>query len=80
MDIHRKSIASRSFADILNFSCCVIIELFNLKEDPMRLIKKTYLFPVQIGMLLANASKICRIYGNTYTTLFFPTIGIAVNV
>jgi hypothetical protein len=45
---------------------CVVIELINLK-DPMRLIQKTYLFTVQIGMPLANASKICRIYG--YSTL-----------
>jgi hypothetical protein len=42
--------------------CCVVIELFNIK-DPIRLMQKTYLIPVQIGMLLANASKICRIYG-----------------
>jgi hypothetical protein len=33
----------------------------------MRLMQKMYLFLVQIGMLLANASKICRIYG--YSTL-----------
>jgi hypothetical protein len=46
--------------------CCVVIELFHLK-DPMRLMRKTDLFPVQIGMPLANASKICRIYG--YSTL-----------
>ncbi len=38
--------------------------------------QKTYLFPVQIGIPLANASKICRIYG--YSTL--PTIGNALNV
>jgi hypothetical protein len=37
--------------------------------------QKTYLFPVQIGMPLANASKICRI-----TTVLFPTIDNAVNV
>jgi hypothetical protein len=37
---------------------------------------KTYLFPLQIGMPLANASKICRIYG----TVLFSTIGNAVNV
>jgi hypothetical protein len=29
--------------------------------------QKTYLFPVQIGMPLANELKICRIYG--YSTL-----------
>jgi hypothetical protein len=43
-----------------------VIELFNLK-DPMRLMQKTYLIPVQIGMPLSNASKIYRIYG--YCTL-----------
>jgi hypothetical protein len=42
----------------------------------MRLMQKTYLFPVQTGMPLANAYKICRIHG--YSTL--PTIGNAVNV
>jgi hypothetical protein len=42
------------------------MELLNL-EDPMRLMQKTYLFPGQIGLPLANASKICRIYG--YSTL-----------
>ncbi len=63
MDIHRKSIVSR----FLKFLCrVVVIELFNLK-DLMRLMQKTYLFPVQVGMPLANASKICRIYG--YSTL-----------
>jgi hypothetical protein len=50
----------------LKFVCCVVIELFNLK-DPMGLMQKTYLFPVHIRMPLANASKICRIYG--YSTL-----------
>jgi hypothetical protein len=44
------------------FLSYVNIELFNLK-DPMQLMQNTYLFPVQIGMLLANASKICRISG-----------------
>jgi hypothetical protein len=62
MDIHRKSIVSRSTADIFTFICRVVIELFDLK-DPIQLMQKTYLFPVQIGMPLANASKICRIYG-----------------
>jgi hypothetical protein len=47
---------------ILKFLCCVVIELFSLK-DPKRLMQKTYLFPVQIGMPHANASKIFRIYG-----------------
>jgi hypothetical protein len=60
MDIHRKSIVSRSTADILKtFMSCL--------KDPIRLMQKTYLFPVQIGMPLANASKICSIYG--YSTL-----------
>jgi hypothetical protein len=45
----------------LKFLCCVIIELFKL-SNPMRLMQKTYLYPVQIGMPLANASNICRIY------------------
>ncbi len=47
------------------------MELFHLK-DPMRLMQKTYLFPVQIGMPLANASKICSIYGS----VLFLTIGV----
>jgi hypothetical protein len=63
-------IGRASFQDppliLMKFLCCVVIELFNLK-DPMRLMQKTYLFSVQIGMPLANASKICRIYG--YSTL-----------
>jgi hypothetical protein len=46
----------------LTFLYCIVMELFNL-EDPMRLMQKTYLFPVQIGLPLANASKTCRIYG-----------------
>jgi hypothetical protein len=50
----------------LKFLFRVVIELFSLK-DPMRLMQKTYLFPLQIGILLANASKIFRIYG--YSTL-----------
>ena len=73
-------IARASFRDppliFMKFLCCVVIKLFNLK-DPMRLMQKTYLFSVQIGMPLANASKICRICG--YRTLP-PTIGNAVNV
>ncbi len=64
--IHRKSLESRPTSDILKFLCCVVIELFSLK-DPIRFMQKTYLFPVHIGMPLANASKICRIYG--YSTL-----------
>ncbi len=51
------------------------MELFKL-VDPMRLMQKTYLFPVQIGLPLANASQICRIYG----TVLLPTTGNAVNV
>jgi hypothetical protein len=35
--------------------CCVVIELFNLR-DPLRVMQKTYLFPEQIGLPLANAS------------------------
>jgi hypothetical protein len=42
----------------------------------MRLKQKTCLFPVQIGMPLANASKICMYMD----TVRFPTIGYAVNV
>jgi hypothetical protein len=51
------------------------MELFNL-EDLMRLMQKTYLFPVQIGLPLANASKSCRIF----ETVLCLTIGNAVNV
>ncbi len=65
-----KDIGRATFRDpsliFLKFLNRVVIELFNLK-DPMRLMQKTYLFPLQIGMVLANASKIRRIYG--YTTL-----------
>ncbi len=42
----------------------------------MRLMQKTYLFPLQIGMPLANASKAV---GYTDAVLF-PTTGNAVNV
>jgi hypothetical protein len=42
----------------------------------MRLMQKTYLVPVQIGMPLANAPKSV---GYTDTVLF-PTFGNAVNV
>jgi hypothetical protein len=59
-------IGRASFRDplliFIKFLCCVVIELINLK-DPMQLMQKNYLFPVQIRMPLANASKICRIYG-----------------
>jgi hypothetical protein len=54
-------IGRASFPDpsliFLQILCCVVTELFNLK-DPMRLMQKAYLLPVQTGMLLANASKI----------------------
>jgi hypothetical protein len=57
------------------FFCCVVVELFNLK-DPMWLIQKTYLFLVQIEMPLQMHLKSVG-----YTdTLLFPTIGNAVNV
>jgi hypothetical protein len=59
----------------LKFLCCVVIELFSL-EDPLRLMQKIYLFPVQIGMLLANALK----YVGYTDTVLFPTIRNAVNV
>jgi hypothetical protein len=61
MDIHRQNIVSRSTTNIFKIFIYVVIELFHLK-DPMSLMRKTYLFPVQIGMPLANSSKICRIY------------------
>ncbi len=54
----------------------LVIELFNLK-DPMQLLQKN-LFPVQIGLLLANAYKIYRIYGDS--TLSDYSIGNTVNV
>jgi hypothetical protein len=44
----------------------------------MRLMQKTYLLLLQIGMPLANASKICRIPKTN--TVLFPTIGNVVNV
>jgi hypothetical protein len=44
------------------FLNCVVIEILNLKYS-MRLLQKTYLFPLQIGETLENASKIYRIYG-----------------
>jgi hypothetical protein len=43
------------------FLYCVIVEILNLKAS-MRLMQKTYLFPLQIGEPLAKASKIYRIY------------------
>ncbi len=73
MDIHRESIVSRSTIDILKFLCCVVMELFNLK-DPMQLRQKMYLFRVQKGMPLADAS-----LGYTNTVLL-PTVGNPVNV
>jgi hypothetical protein len=42
----------------------------------MWLMQKTYLLLVQIGMPLANASKICRITD----TVLFLTIGNAINI
>ncbi len=39
--------------------------------------QKTYLYPVQIGMLLANASTKSEGYTNT---VLFQTIGNAINV
>jgi hypothetical protein len=72
-------IGRASFQDpsliFLKFLCCVIIELINLK-DPMQLMQKTYLFPVQ---------KECRLQMHLksvgYTdTVLFPTIANAVNV
>ncbi len=52
----------RYTSDILKDLCFYLaIEIFNLK-DPMHFMKKTYLLPKQIGVPLANASTICRIY------------------
>ncbi len=59
----------------LKFLCCVVIELFNLK-DPMRLMQKTYRFPVQIGMPHAMHLKSV----GYRDTVLFPTIGNVVNV
>jgi hypothetical protein len=63
-------IGRASFRDppliFLKFLCCVVIELFNLK-DPTRLLQKTISSANTVGMPHANASKICRIYG--YSTL-----------
>jgi hypothetical protein len=75
MDIHRKSIISRSTADILKFFGHVVIELFNLK-DPMRLKQETYLFPLQIGCRLQMHLKSV---GYTDTVLSLTIIN-AVNV
>jgi hypothetical protein len=76
MDTHRKSIISRSTADIFKFSCCVVIELLNL-EDPMRLMQKTYLFPVQIGMPRLQMHQKSVGYMDE---VLFPTTDNAVNV
>jgi hypothetical protein len=61
MNLHGKSIILRSKAYILKFLFCFVIEIFNLIY-PIMLMQKSYLFPVQIGFSLANASKIYRIY------------------
>jgi hypothetical protein len=61
----------------LKFLFCVVLEFFNLK-DLMRLMQKTYLLPMQIGMQLAK--KNLRSVGFTGDTVLFPTIGNAVNV
>ncbi len=42
--------------------------------------QKTYLFPVQIGMLHANASTVNVKSVGYMDTVLFPTIGNAVNV
>jgi hypothetical protein len=62
MDIHRKRIVSRSIADIFNiFILCRHGVIQFRRSNAVN--AKTYLFPVQIGLPLANASKSCRIYG-----------------
>jgi hypothetical protein len=55
--------------------CCVVIELFNLK-DPMRLMQKTYLLPLQIGCRLQMHLKSV----GYRDTVLFPIIDNAVNV
>ncbi len=52
------------------FLCCIVVEILNLNYQ-MRLMQKTYLFSMQIGMLQANALKSI---GYTDTILFL-TIG-----
>jgi hypothetical protein len=73
--MHIQYIGRASFRDqplkFLKCLCRVVIELFNFK-DPMWLLQKTYLCPVQIVMQLVNTSKIYGymdiwIYG--YSTL-----------
>jgi hypothetical protein len=55
---------------VLQFLCCVIIEIISFKSF-QRLMKKTYLFSVQIRQPLANALNSIE-----YTdTVLFPTIG-----
>jgi hypothetical protein len=54
----------------LKFVCCFAIEIFNLK-NPMWLMQKTYILPVQIGMPLQMHLKSV---GYTDTVLFL-TIG-----
>jgi hypothetical protein len=61
MDVYRKSIVQRPPPKFFKFLYSVVIEILNLKGS-MRLMQKTDLFPLQIGELLANASKIYRIY------------------
>jgi hypothetical protein len=66
MNIHRKSIVSRSTADVFKiFMLCHHCVIQFRRSNAVN--AKTYLFPVQIGMPLEKASKICRIYG--YSTL-----------
>jgi hypothetical protein len=77
MDIHKKSTVSRSTAKIFKILCRVVIASFKCK-DPIRLMQKTYLFPLQIGML-ANASMHLKSVRYTHTVLFL-TIANAVNV
>jgi hypothetical protein len=72
-------IGRASFQDppliFLKFLCCVVIELFSLK-DPTWLMQKPYLFPVKIGMPLAMHLKSV----GYMDTVLFPTNGNAVNV
>jgi hypothetical protein len=59
----------------IKFLYCVVVQILNLKGF-MRLMQKTYLFCLQIGEPLANASKIYRIY--VYSS--FPPTGKAGDV
>jgi hypothetical protein len=45
-----------STADGLHFLCCMVEKILNLNYS-MRLMQKTYLFSMQIGMPQANALK-----------------------